>query len=222
MELARLILEYIQALAWPLVAIIAISIFRNPIMGILNRLKSADLPYGLSLDFEREIRDAKELSREVKNAIKSKERNSKPSIPLTGANARMLSLGLQPSPSGLDMNHYRDLAEKDPNIALAGLRMEIETMSRNLAKGFKVNATRKDSANSLLRKLYESSAITIDQFHLAQKVVSLCNAAVHGKIVSLEEAESVIDVAKVLADQYISWLSWGFEDDWKPSKSNKN
>ena len=124
MELARLILEYIQALAWPLVAIIAISIFRNPIMGILNRLKSADLPYGLSLDFEREIRDAKELSREVKNAIKSKERNSKPSIPLTGANARMLSLGLQPSPSGLDMNHYRDLAEKDPNIALAGLRME--------------------------------------------------------------------------------------------------
>jgi len=219
MELARLILEYIQALVWPLVAIIAISIFRNPLMGILNRLKSADLPYGVSLDFEKEIRDAKELSREVQNAIPPKERISKPSIPLTEANARMLSLGLQPSPSGLDMNHYRDIAEKDPNIALAGLRMEIETMSRNLAKGFKVNATKKDSASSLLRKLYEASAITLDQYHLAHKMVSLCNAAIHGKIVSLEEAVSVIDAAKVLADQYVSWLSWGFPDDWKPLKN---
>ncbi len=217
MEIAKIVLEYIKSLIWPSLAILVIILFRDSLKAILTRLRGADLPGGVSLDFEQEIRDAKQLSREVKSGPQPKESQGVPSIPLTEANARMLNLGLQPSPSGLDFEYYRNLGEDDPNIALAGLRMEIEVLVRNLAQGFKVDIQPRHSASNILRKLYEKNAITIEQFQLAQKIVQLCNAAVHGTKVSREEAELVIDVAKVLAEQYIAWLSWGFPDDWKPT-----
>ena len=217
METAQLILEYIQALIWPGIVIVGILIFRKPLVAIFSRLKAAGFPGGVSFDFEKDIRNAEDLSREVSTSESRRESGARPNIPLTEANARMLSLGLQPSPSGLDLTYYRNLAEQDPNVALAGLRMEVEGMARNLAKGFNVPVAQRDSAGALLRKLSSQGAITIEQFQLTQKIVRLCNAAVHGRTVSREEANSVIDVAMVLADQYIVWLSWGFPDDWKPS-----
>jgi len=220
-EIARLILEYVQALIWPTIAIFVVITFRKQIIVIIERLKGASLPGGVSLNFEEEIRDAKQLSREVESSNKAERSDSRPSIPLTEANARMLNLQLQPSPSGLNLRYYRNLAEEDPNIALAGLRIEVETLARNLAKGFKVKVGERDSAGTLLRRLHDNEAITSQQFELALKIVKLCNAAVHGKSVSLEEAESIIDVAKVLADQYITWLSWGFDDEWQPKDKEK-
>ena len=216
MEVPRLVLEFVQALVWPVVALVAIIVFRKPIVAILNRLKGADLPGGVSLNFEEEIRDARQLSREVESGKRPQREQRGPSIPLTEANARMISLGLQPSPSGLDANEYRVLAEQDPNLALAGLRMELEILARNLAKGFNVPAERHDSAGTIFRKLHDHHAITMQQYQLAQNVIRLCSAALHGTTVSRQEAESVVDVAKVLADQYLAWLSWGFDDGWQP------
>jgi hypothetical protein len=41
----------------------------------------------------------------------------------------MISLGLKPTSSGLDMSDYREIAESDPTLALAGLRIEIEVLA---------------------------------------------------------------------------------------------
>ena len=136
---------------------------------------------------------------------------------MTEANARLIRLGLRPSPSGLDMTYYRELAEQDPNLALAGVRIELDVQARNLAKGFKVPIGEHDSGGRLLRKLYDSDAIDAEQMQLAMKILSVCSAAVHGNPVSREAAAAVIAIAQVLADQYRDWLSWGFEDGWKPS-----
>lgn len=216
MKIARLVLEYIEALAWPVVAVFGLLLFRQPLAAILQRLKGAGLPGGVSLDFDREVRDAQALSRDVANAPPRTPPPSTPMLPVTEANARLLTLGLQPSPSGLDMNRYFELAQQDPNLALAGLRMEVDILARNLAKGFKLDVSPRDSAGALLRRLLDRSAITADQYGLAQKIVRLCNAAVHGTRVSREEAEAVIDAAKVLAKDYLGWLSWGFDDGWTP------
>jgi hypothetical protein len=140
-------------------------------------------------------------------------------IPLTEANARMISLGLQPSPSGLDMEYYRVLASQDPNIALAGLRIEVDILARNLAKGFKVAVSQRESGVRLLRRLLEADAIDVTQFELVGRIMKLCNAAAHGNPVSREQAEAVIDSAGVLSRQYLEWLSWGFDDGWKPVAS---
>jgi len=216
MRPANIILEYLDTIVWPAVAIVAIFVFRKSLNAVLHRVTKASLPGGVAIDFAQDIRDAQQLSRAVAEGPAPPKAHGRPSIPLTEANARMLDLGLRPSPSGVDMSYYRNLADVDPNIALAGLRMEIETLARNLAHGFSVPATDRDSATSLLRKLYDAQAITTEQFQLGQKIVSLCNQAVHGRQVSREEANVILDVAQILTKQYVTWLSWGFADGWTP------
>lgn len=222
-EHAKLILAFVQAVAWPLTVLIIAFGFRKELVAIIGRLRKADLPGGVSLDFAEEVAEARQLSREVEAQPLPKPslapKAQLPSIPLTEANARMINLGLQPSPSGLDMDHYRNLAAQDPNVALAGLRIEIEVLARNLAKGFKVSISPRDSGSRLLRKLLEARAITETQWKLLQKVLRLCNAAVHGLPVSKEQADSVIASGDVLVQQYLEWLGWGFTDGWEPAQS---
>jgi hypothetical protein len=112
----------------------------------------------VSLDFDREVRDAQALSRDVANAPPKTPQPSTPMLPVTEANTCMLTLGLQPSPSGPDMNRYFELVQQDPNLALAGLRM-VEILARNLAKGFKLDISSRDSAGALLRRLLDRNAI---------------------------------------------------------------
>jgi hypothetical protein len=220
MEIAKLVLEYLRVLEWPIFALVIALLFRNQLSGILGKLRKADLPGGVSLDFNQEIKEAKTLSQQVVRQIETtpvpESRRLMPGVPLTEANARMISVGLQPSPSGLDMSYYRTLASQDPNLALAGLRIEIDVLARNLAKGFGVSVDARDSGARLIRKLRDAASITTQQMELTLKVLKLCNVAIHGRPVSREEAEEVIDVASVLTDQYLRWLSWGFDDGWKP------
>ena len=214
MEIARLVLDYLEALAWPLVALIVAMLFRHEVRALLARIRKAALPGGVSLDFEEEIQEAKLLSEKVEASVKE----TRPSIPLSEANARMLQLGLRPSPSGLDISYYRDLASQDPNLALAGLRIELDVLLRNLAQGFHVEVSPGASGTRLARALHEAGALTDEQMELMQKVIRLTNAAAHGRAVSREEALTVIGLAEVLAGQYLSWLSWGFPDGWTPSQ----
>lgn len=219
MELAKIIVQYIEVLIWPLIVLIVLILFRAQIAGMFSRMRKADLPGGISIEtFPEEIKEAKAISAEVKEEKPPSESiQSRRAIPLTEANARMLNLGLAPSPSGLELSYYRVLADQDPALALAGLRIEVETMLKNLAKGFEVPIGERDSASIITRKLREKSAITIRQADLVSAVIKLCNAAVHGLKVTASQAEEILDIAAVLRDQYIAWLSWGFPDDWKPT-----
>lgn len=217
MEIAKLILEYLSVLVWPAVALSIALVYKRQMVAVLGRLRKAGLPGGVSLDFSDEVKEVRELSEKVEALPPKQESKGLPAIRLTDANARMLSLGLQPSPSGLDMDYYRSLALQDPNISLAGLGIEIDVLARNLAKGFQVSAGDRDSGLRLLRRLLEKGAITASQFQLAEKVMRLCSAAVHGTVVSREQAEAVIDSADILTRQYLEWLSWGFPDGWRPT-----
>jgi hypothetical protein len=219
MEIAKLVLEYLRVLAWPAVAVALCLGFRSEVKALFARMTRAELPGGLAFDFPREVREAKELSAKVEATPAPLDRKRAPGIPITEANARLIQLGLRPSPSGLDMNYYRNFAGQDPNMALAGLRIEIDVLARNLAKGFNINVDSRDTGSRLIRKLYDGGAITAEQMQLTLKVLQLCNAAVHGTPVTREQAEEVIDAVDVLAAQYVSWLSWGFEDGWKPTKA---
>lgn len=217
MEIANLVLEFVKALAWPVVAMAAVMVFKAELRSLISRVRHADLPGGIALDFPHEIAEAKKLSERVESTPAPLDRKPGPAIPLTEANARMIQLGLRPSPSGLDMSYYRNLAQQDPTLALAGLRIEVDILAKNLANGFKVAVDHQDSGNRLLQKLFDASAITAEQMQLGVKVLRMCNAAIHGAAVSREDAEAVIGIAAVLAEQYLAWLSWGFEDGWQPA-----
>jgi hypothetical protein len=213
MEIAQLILEYIKALIWPVFAFTCVILFRRSIIGLIPRLKNAELPGGVRFDFQEAIEQAQQLKEKILLAPKSPDSHPKvgKSIQLTEANARMITLGLQPSPSGLDLSYYRALIEQDPNIGLAGLRMELEVLGRNLAKGFNIPLSPGDkSAMNIFTRLLDNGAITGLQFQLLKKVIELCNAAIHGQQVTKEQANLILDTMKFLADDYIAWLSWGF------------
>lgn len=213
MKIAQLLLEYIKALIWPVFALGCLVLFRGSIAALLPRMKHTELPGGVKFDFQEGIEQAQRIKNDILTAPKTPEteRKSAKPIPQTEANARMVALGLQPSPSGLDLGYYRALVKEDPNIGLAGLRMELEILGYNLAKGFKIPLSGRDmSAMSVFRKLVDSGAISGLQFQLLKKVIQLCNAAIHGERVTKEQAESILDTAEILADEYISWLSWGF------------
>lgn len=216
MTCAELVLEYVRALIWPITVFSIILLFKKQIFVILGRLRKAGLPGGVSLDFEKGVDEVTQLSEKVESIPRPQEKKGTPSIPLTEANARLIKLGLQPSPSGLDMNYYRNIAKQDPNLALAGLRMEIDVLARNLAYGFNVDFDERDSGNRLIKILYDADAISYDQYDLIKRVFILCNAAIHGTPVAKFDADGVINSAEVLAEQFLDWLSWGFDDNWKP------
>jgi len=223
MEVAKLVLEYIHELVWPCIVLFAIILFRVQLEAAFARLRKAALPGGVALDFGEAVKEAMTLSAEVESEARKKSaqtgQEAPPRIPITEANARLLQLGLRPSPSGLDMTYYRKLSSQDPNLALAGLRIEVDVLVRNLAEGFGVPVDSQTDGEAMLRCLFESKAITRSQRDLASSIVRLCNAAIHGQKVTALEADAVIEIAKVLADQYISWLSWGFKDGWKPKEA---
>lgn len=217
MEIAKLVLEYVRVLIWPTVVVTICLVFRGQLVALLNRVRHAKLPGGVAVDLDQEIKEVKALSTKVQEEPAPPDRQRPPAIPLTEANARLIQLSLRPSPSGLDMSYYRNLAEQDPNVALAGLRIEIDILARNLAKGFNVPIGDRDSGGLLIRRLYDAGAITSDQMQLIIIILRVCNAAVHGTPVSREAADNVIGSAEVLADQFLAWLNWGFDDGWTPN-----
>jgi hypothetical protein len=214
MELAKLVLEFVKAVAWPLTATSIALMFRREIRAILARIRKAALPGGVSIDFESQILETVELATRIEAASPPPDRPKTAALPLTEANSRMIDLGLKPTPSGLDMNYYKSIAAQDPTLALAGLRIELEILTRNLARGFKLEVGPQESPSRVLMRLRDASAVTTDQFGLATRILSLANKAVHGRTVSGREAEEIIDAAQVLVDDYLAWLSWGFDDGW--------
>ncbi len=220
MEIATLILEYIKVLIWPCVIVFHFLYFKKQVIGIFDRLKSAKLPGGVSLEMNDKIEEVKELSNKVQESVseKNEEHKNKPNIPLNEVNTRLIELGFRPSPSGMNMDYYREIAKKDPNLSLAGLRIEIDILAKNLAKGFKINFDdKRDNGGRILRKLLDTGSITNNQYQLATKTLNLCNQAVHGASISEGQALSIIDSTNVLIDDYLSWMSWGFNDNWESS-----
>ena len=96
MEIAKLVLEYVKALAWPLTIILLSLSFRSEIKRLLARLRKAVLPGGLSVDLQEEVREVKQLSERIKSAPPVEDHRKNPGIPLTEANARMMKLGSRP------------------------------------------------------------------------------------------------------------------------------
>lgn len=212
MEVAKIILEFLRTLIWPSVVVFLLIYFNTQISSTFERLKTAKLPGGVSLEMDAKIQEVKVLSKRVdeKATQKRDEHKDTPTIPLTEANSKLIELGLKPSPSGMDMDYYRNIANRDPTLALAGLRIEFDILARNLAEGFKVNFDEKsDTSSRLLEKLLDRDAITSDQYLLASQVLSLSDKAVNNTSASKEQALSIIDSAEVLIKDYLSWLSWG-------------
>jgi hypothetical protein len=80
-----------------------------------------------------------------------------------------------------DENRYsfQSIGESDPNLALAGLRIEIEKRLKTLAEKNGIG-TRMQSARRLLQMLAAKKIVTAEEQSVFEDMILLLNAAVHG------------------------------------------
>lgn len=92
---------------------------------------------------------------------------------------------------------FQLVAEKDPNLALAGLRIEIERRLVRLSELHGIPAKYK-GIGQLLRALDERGVLTAMQTSVLSDLTGLLNSAVHGAEVSSEAASQAFDIAPEL------------------------
>lgn len=215
MEYAELILKYIEVAIWPVVTIFVVLRFKEELSKLFGRAKKVELPGGISIEaFESQLEQAKQLDRELKSERKPEvkaliEKNDNDTL----ANKRMVDLGLRPSPSGLNMGYYREIAKSDEQLAMAGLRMDLELMIRNLANGNKLEVTDIEPITKVIRSLLDKGHILSNQADFMKMIFQLTSYAVHGGEITDEQVDSVLKLGETLVEDYTAWLEWGFVEN---------
>jgi hypothetical protein len=132
-------------------------------------------------DFEAEIdpEEVKEVARQAEKAV--------PESSADGVS----------EPGRVDVGAtIRSLAEADPVVALAKLRIEIESKLRRLHELANPSDTQREKAaplSLLIRNLVASEVILPDLGSALRSVVSICNRAVHGEEIREADAEQMIE-----------------------------
>ncbi|MBL1420115.1 MAG: hypothetical protein COC24_006335 [Alphaproteobacteria bacterium] len=207
-----LLLEYIKTLIWPFLIVFFILRFRRQLENLFGRLKSAKFG-GAEAEFDSGAEEAMAASEKIKEEqkptlapVKNEEeqaygdvhifQNSKGETLAKTSNTLLKEEGLQASPSNLDMKYYRDIASKNPALALSGVRTELEILTSNLLlknRGVKLyRNTRGRGVYRIIQTLFREEIISESQSDLARSIIKMCNSAVHGDYISYSKALVVI------------------------------
>lgn len=94
---------------------------------------------------------------------------------------------------------YLRIADEDPNLALAGLRIEIENKLRAIAESHGISAQKK-ALGQLLTILSAAGVLSLEEQSVLRDLAGLLNQAVHGAKVDRETAQWAIDMGpRILA-----------------------
>lgn len=89
---------------------------------------------------------------------------------------------------------FQSIATRDPNLALAGLRIEIEKRLSLLAEIHGLNARRPMSVGQALRALAQAEVLSNEERSILADMVNMLNSAVHGAEVDSRAANWAIEV----------------------------
>lgn len=135
-------------------------------------IKSVELPGGLKI--------------ELKDLEKLEER------------ARDAGLISESEPRDYDLGFaFLTVADSDPNLALAGLRIEIERQLNRLAEPILKNR-RAFGLGRLMHLLHEKDVLTKQQISILSDLIGLLNSAVHGAEVDPESLSWAMDAGPKL------------------------
>ena len=170
------VLVALAHLIWPHIAIDAIT-FGLLVVALLPWLaplvKSVELPGGLKVELQ-EVQKAAEKAKEAGLLTQSADT---PKIEHT----------------------FLTVAQSDPNLALAGFRIEIERRLVALCEKNGI-ATKNRGLGHLLRSLDEQRVLTPAQSSAIADLASLLNSATHGAKVEPEAAQWALDIAPELLE----------------------
>jgi len=87
---------------------------------------------------------------------------------------------------------YQDIALEDPNLALAGLRIEIEKRLIEIANSHNIK-THKTSVGTLSRILKDQKILTDQEYSALSDMIVMLNSAVHGAVVERDAVKWALD-----------------------------
>lgn len=140
-------------------------------------IRSVELPGG----FKIELQDVKAATEKV-----------------TGRKAAAAGQPAKP-PMGGDVQFLREVASSDPNLALVGLRIEIERRLSQLAELAQIPSTRR-SAGVMLRDLMTREQIDRQTAGGLGDLIALGNQAAHGAEVSPNAAAWALDTSPLILE----------------------
>jgi len=158
-------------LIWPSLAIDAITltlIIVAAIPWLAPLFKSLEFPGGWKVEF-KDLAKAKEKADEAGLLAPSADVNASLEYP------------------------FQIVAEDDANLALAGLRIEVERRLRELAQSAGISIQRA-GVGRLMRLLFEKEILTKQEYSVLSDMIGLLNAAVHGAEVDSKAADWAMEV----------------------------
>lgn len=158
-------------LIWPSLAIDGITLMLITIAIIpwlVPLFKSLELPGGVKIEFQ-ELKNIQKDIEKVGLATPKIEKEAKPEYA------------------------FQMVVDEDPNLALAGLRIEIEKRLRDIAKANDINTEGK-SFRPLLELLSRKEVITSSERAVLADLAGLLNQAVHGAKLDQRATEWAMDV----------------------------
>lgn len=160
-------------LIWPEAKIDAITLILLGAAGVpwlLPLFKRLELPGGVKLEFQ----DLQATERRAAQVGLLDEPPAQPPVP--------------------DHEYsFQLVADEDPNLALAGLRIEIERRLQRVAQAAGVSSARMSVAN-LLNVLGERGLLTAEQRSVLSDMVGLLNRASHGAVADRQSADWALAV----------------------------
>lgn len=183
---------------WPnifKVDLISISIlFILSIPFVAQFLKKAKFP-GAEFEFKDEIRETQKLVELSVEEAKEIERPEK---------AKLLKF------ETFNLYGIRELLDSDPVLALAGLRIEIERKLKLAAHFLDIPVNKQYSILKMLGIFKNNKFLSSYQFNALWNIVTMCNQAIHGSLISKEEAKEIIDIAEELNKSFPNGYSIDF------------
>lgn len=165
--------------------VLVLVIFISPLLSAIRRIKFGE--------FEAEI-DPKEIRR-IKDEVESQLADTPPH-PRTLPEAQIEST----------VTDIRELAESDPVIALAKLRIEVEKVISKLYRRTQPQK-RSLSPTSLARMVQTLTNQELLPSNISspiREVIMICNRAVHGELIRERDANAILDVGTSLLEQLFS------------------
>jgi len=154
------------------VDLITLTLFAIAVLPWLGSIfRSVELPGGLKVEYQ-DLRKAEEKATKA-GLLKRKEGREK------------------------EEPVYATIAGEDPNLALAGLRIEIERRLRQIAQAHDVDASRK-GIGQLMRQLQVMGILSQQQITVLSDLLVLLNNAVHGAYVDPRSAKWAVEVGPEL------------------------
>ena len=209
-ELGEYVLRLLTIVAWPLTVLIIAFAFRTSLRNLLTRL--SEVGFGsASARFEKNLDKAEAIAPKAAEDVKTfKVRTPGPKKRSKQTSGSTEAVGRQPA-GGIedrDLGQLLELTERDPTLALAGLRIELEKMLAHMVEmSFNMEHVRHvKGAGNLLTLLTNMEVIPRSLGRLVEDILRLCNAAVHGKSVDADSARRVITLASEFQGFYKQWL----------------